>query len=98
MLLQDARDYQILFLSLFLILGLGTRDWTVRPEFIAVTIATCLATQWLLSFLQEWWQGRGSQRSLSLQSTLAEISTPSPLAISAKRRGRSLRSALITSL
>ncbi|HEY9861736.1 MAG TPA: RnfABCDGE type electron transport complex subunit D [Candidatus Obscuribacterales bacterium] len=95
MLLQDARDYQILFLSLFLILGLGTRDWTIRPEFIAVTIATCLTTQWLLSFLQEWWQGRGSQRSLSLQPTLAEIAAPP---IPAKKQGRSLRSALITSL
>ncbi len=49
MLLKDIRDYQILFLSLFLILGIGTRDWTLRPEMIVVAIATCVSTQWLLS-------------------------------------------------
>jgi Na+-transporting NADH:ubiquinone oxidoreductase subunit NqrB len=48
-LLKDIRDYQILFLSLFLVLGIGTRDWTLRPELIGVAIATCLLTQWLLS-------------------------------------------------
>ncbi|MBD2122771.1 RnfABCDGE type electron transport complex subunit D [Trichocoleus sp. FACHB-262] len=95
MLLQDARDYQILFLSLFLILGLGTRDWTVRPEFIAVTIATCLTTQWVMSALQEWWQCQDLQRSLTSQTTQTEISTPST---PVKKQGRSLRSALITSL
>ncbi|MBD1860893.1 MULTISPECIES: RnfABCDGE type electron transport complex subunit D [Trichocoleus] len=95
MLLQDARDYQILFLSLFLILGLGTRDWTVRPEFIVVTIATCLTTQWVMSALQEWWQRRNSQRSLTSQTTQTEISTSST---PVKKQGRSLRSALITSL
>ncbi|OUL21052.1 Na+-transporting NADH:ubiquinone oxidoreductase, subunit NqrB [Nostoc sp. RF31YmG] len=49
MLLNDIRDYQILFLSLFLVLGIGTRDWTLRPEMIGVAIATCLLTQWILS-------------------------------------------------
>lgn len=53
MLLKDIRDYQILFLSLFLILGIGTRDWTLRPELIAVAIATCLSTQLLLSLFNE---------------------------------------------
>jgi Na+-transporting NADH:ubiquinone oxidoreductase subunit NqrB len=47
MLLQDARDYQILFLSTFLFLGISTRDWTLRPELILTIIATCLITQWL---------------------------------------------------
>ena len=54
--LQDARDYQILFLSLFLVLGIGTRDWTLRPEFILVAIATCCLTQWVavsLKYLRE---------------------------------------------
>ncbi|MBD2387876.1 RnfABCDGE type electron transport complex subunit D [Cylindrospermum sp. FACHB-282] len=51
MLLKDIRDYQILFLSLFLVLGIGTRDWTLRPELIGVAIATCLITQWLLSLV-----------------------------------------------
>ncbi|MFB2833245.1 hypothetical protein [Floridanema evergladense] len=47
MLLKDIRDYQILFLSLFLILGISNRDWTLRPATILVVILTCLITQWL---------------------------------------------------
>jgi Na+-transporting NADH:ubiquinone oxidoreductase subunit NqrB len=45
MLKQDPRNYQILFLSLFLILGIGTRDWTLRPDLILVVMLTCLVTQ-----------------------------------------------------
>ena len=51
MLLKDIRDYQILFLGLFLVMGIGTRDWTLRPELIGVAIATSLATQWILSLV-----------------------------------------------
>lgn len=51
MLFKDIRDYQILFLGLFLILGISTRDWTLRPELIAVAIATCLLTQMILSLV-----------------------------------------------
>ncbi|MDB9526470.1 RnfABCDGE type electron transport complex subunit D [Oscillatoria sp. CS-180] len=47
--LRDARDYQILFLSLFLVLGLATRDWTLKPEVVGVAIATSLTTQALFS-------------------------------------------------
>ena len=47
MLQQDPRNYQILFLSLFLILGIGTRDWTLRPDLILVVTITCLLTQWV---------------------------------------------------
>ncbi|MBD2085149.1 RnfABCDGE type electron transport complex subunit D [Coleofasciculus sp. FACHB-542] len=47
MLLKDVRDYQILFLSLFLFLGIWTRDWTLRPDLILVVMVTCLGTQWL---------------------------------------------------
>lgn len=43
--LTDARDYQIVFLALFLGLGIGTRDWTLNPAFILVTIFTCIFTQ-----------------------------------------------------
>ncbi|NES82455.1 MAG: Na+-transporting NADH:ubiquinone oxidoreductase, subunit NqrB, partial [Moorea sp. SIO2B7] len=49
MLLQDARDYQILFLSLFLFLGISTRDWTLRSDLMLVVILSCLLTQLLLS-------------------------------------------------
>lgn len=50
MVLKDARDYQILFLSLFLVLGIGTRDWTIRPGLILVAIATCLVTQLVMGY------------------------------------------------
>jgi len=43
----DARIYQILFLTLFWLLGIGTRDWTLQPEKIAVTVLTCVMVQWL---------------------------------------------------
>ncbi|MFM6202540.1 MAG: Na+-transporting NADH:ubiquinone oxidoreductase, subunit NqrB, partial [Dolichospermum sp.] len=51
MLFKDVRDYQILFLSLFLILGVVTRDWTLHPEFIVVAIASCIITQIIFSLI-----------------------------------------------
>lgn len=48
MLFKDARDCQILFLSVFLCLGVATRDWTVKPLFVAVVMVTCLLTQFCL--------------------------------------------------
>ncbi len=51
MLFKDIRDYQILYLSLFLILGIGTRDWTLRPSMIIVVIATSLVTQWIFTYI-----------------------------------------------
>jgi len=53
MLFKDIRDYQILFLACFLVLGIGTRDWTIHPEFIAVAIATCVITQLVLSSVSD---------------------------------------------
>jgi Na+-transporting NADH:ubiquinone oxidoreductase subunit NqrB len=44
---QDARLYQIASLSLFLLVGFATRDWTLHPEVVASAIATCLLTQYL---------------------------------------------------
>ncbi|PZO36989.1 MAG: Na+-transporting NADH:ubiquinone oxidoreductase, subunit NqrB [Pseudanabaena frigida] len=44
-LFKDARDYQILFLSVFLLLGVSTRDWSLKPIAIALTFATCWLTQ-----------------------------------------------------
>ncbi|ABA24566.1 conserved hypothetical protein [Trichormus variabilis ATCC 29413] len=89
MLLKDIRDYQIIFLSLFLILGISTRDWTLQPELIAVAIATCLLTQWLLSLVKQGWGlGPGSK---------GEKMSPSPTSYSPFPE-LNLRSALITSL
>lgn len=48
---QDARDYQILCLTLFLGLGMAARDWTLQPAIIATAIATALVCQWGLTRL-----------------------------------------------
>ncbi|MEH1999620.1 MAG: RnfABCDGE type electron transport complex subunit D [Nostoc sp.] len=64
MLFKDIRDYQISFLGLFLVVGIGTRDWTLRPELIGVLIATSLATQWILSWVT------GKEQITSLRSAL----------------------------
>lgn len=53
MLFKDARDSQILVLSLFLVLGITTRDWSLKWDLIAVTILTCLVTQLLLTILTQ---------------------------------------------
>lgn len=50
--LKDARDYQIVFLSLFLLLGVATRDWALQPAMVIVAVATALVTQLLLSGLK----------------------------------------------
>ena len=62
--LKDARDYQIIFLSLFLFLGIGTRDWTLRPDLMLVVITACLLTQLLLSSLVNYTK---AQQEYSLQ-------------------------------
>jgi Na+-transporting NADH:ubiquinone oxidoreductase subunit NqrB len=54
---QDARDYQICFLSMFLGLGLWARDWTLRPELILSAIATCLLVQAIASVIVARLQG-----------------------------------------
>ncbi|MBX2864802.1 MAG: RnfABCDGE type electron transport complex subunit D [Leptolyngbyaceae cyanobacterium MAG.088] len=46
---NDARDYQILCLSLFLGLGVAMRDWSLQPVIVATAILTALVTQSLLS-------------------------------------------------
>jgi Na+-transporting NADH:ubiquinone oxidoreductase subunit NqrB len=53
MLFRDVRDYQILFLSGFLILGIGTRDWTIRFDLVGIAIATCFVVQFVCSFLNQ---------------------------------------------
>jgi Na+-transporting NADH:ubiquinone oxidoreductase subunit NqrB len=86
MLLKDIRDYQILFLSLFLILGIGTRDWTLRPELIAVAIATCVSTQWLLSLVK------------SCRDAIYRVCTSQELLVNDKGQKTNVRSALISAL
>jgi len=66
--LRDARDYQILFLSLFLVLGFATRDWTLRPIVIGVAIATTLLTQILFSLWHSY--------AASLETATSELVLP----------------------
>lgn len=89
MLLKDVRDYQILFLSLFLLLGIGTRDWTIRIEFILAAISTCLLTQWLAESTTSVWQKLNNQNSYFKITDLVLLN---PLNL------HSIRSAIITSL
>lgn len=84
---QDPRDYQILFLSLFLVLGIGTRDWTLRPELILVALATCILTQWVAISLT-----RLKYKDYSIASFAASASLVNAPKLS------SLKSAIITGL
>ncbi|PSF37422.1 Na+-transporting NADH:ubiquinone oxidoreductase, subunit NqrB [Aphanothece hegewaldii CCALA 016] len=84
---KDARDYQILFLSLFLCLGLMTRDWSIRIDCIVVAILSCLLTQFVLSF---WTQYHQKQQENYLNPSWNRILKNFPYS--------SLKSALITAL
>lgn len=91
--LSDARIYQILFLALFLIVGMVTRDWTLQPGMIGIAIATCLLTQTAALALKQY-QTAGIWRS--------ETQKPAEDTESLKALGDAFRasapSALITSL
>lgn len=50
MVFKDARDYQILFLSCFLFIGVIARDWTLRLDLVAVVFSVCWLTQVIASF------------------------------------------------
>ncbi|MCL1469002.1 RnfABCDGE type electron transport complex subunit D [Argonema galeatum] len=97
MLLKDIRDYQILFLSLFLVLGIGTRDWTLRPDLILVAIATCLLTQWVAERAASIWP----HLKVNIQNLFAQSENHSPklnLDLLNPQKHNSLRSAAITAL
>ncbi|WP_228013098.1 RnfABCDGE type electron transport complex subunit D [Nostoc edaphicum] len=91
MLLKDIRDYQILFLGLFLVLGIGTRDWTLRPELIGVAIVTCVATQWILSLVTGHWSLANNIDAPAASRRVGQMAND-------KKQMPNLRSALITSL
>ena len=90
MLLKDARLTQIIFLGLFLVLGVSTRDWTVQSNLILVVIASCVVTQWILSSLVEYNKRQDEYSPIEIYSKLNILISPKVLT--------SLRSALITSL
>ncbi len=97
MLLKDIRDYQILFLSLFLVLGIGTRDWTLRPDLIVVAIGTCLITQLLAERAASIWP----HLKPNIQNLFAQSKNSSPklnFDLLKPQKTNSLRSAAITAL
>ncbi|MEO0532781.1 MAG: RnfABCDGE type electron transport complex subunit D [Cyanobacteria bacterium P01_A01_bin.123] len=72
--LRDARDYQILALGLFLVLGIALRDWSLRPEVVGVAIATCLLTQTVLTLAMHW----QSVKRQALGDRGENLTSPSP--------------------
>jgi len=94
MLRQDPRNYQILFLSFFLFLGIATRDWTLRPGLILLVIVTCLLTQWLAIFVLE--NSQGKLLNLLIKKSERLDKSESDFAIFSKMA--SLKSAIITAL
>ena len=69
---NDARTYQILFLTLFLGVGLGTRDWTLQPGMIAVAIVTCVLTQWVMVAMSSQWAEIRSQEAEARKTAVSE--------------------------
>lgn len=94
MLGQDPRDYQILFLALFLILGIGTRDWTLRLDLIFVVMMTCLLTQWVAVFLSP----KPIEKLFSLLSKKQDCFDELDSSSASFSKLASLKSAAITSL
>ncbi len=94
MLQKDPRDYQILFLSLFLVLGIGTRDWTLRPDLILVVMGTCLLTQWVAVSL---WPNP-KEKILNLLTKKQNYSDELDSASTSSAKLLSLKSAMITAL
>lgn len=90
--LKDRRDYQIVFLSCFLFIGLFTRDWTIQPFLIAAIALSCLITQWILSAVVEAQKKRDIDDFSGNGTQIAIDSLTSGKVLN------SLRSALITAL
>ena len=99
MIMQDTRNYQIIFLASFFFLGICTRDWTLQPWLIIAISLSCLITQWLLFSIVESAK-RKDELFFSLSSDTESkfifkdliVSSTSPKVLN------SLRSAAITAL
>lgn len=91
MLTIDARTWQILSLSLFLLLGVATRDWTLRVDQVGVIFFTCLSVQMACSFWSTWHTASQQIRSeQKFPATTRDVAFTNLM--------HSLPSALITSL
>lgn len=58
---KDARDAQIAFLGVFLVLGISTRDWTLHPGLMGAIALSCFTTQWLAQVLIPKLQGQATR-------------------------------------
>ncbi|GAB4471183.1 MAG: hypothetical protein OHK0037_30410 [Elainellaceae cyanobacterium] len=58
---QDARLYQIGFLALFLLLGVGTWDWSLNLTVVLTAIATCLVAQAVCMAALNRWESEAAQ-------------------------------------
>ena len=89
----DARDAQILFLTIFLGLGGLARDWSLRPSFLLAVVGSCQLAQWAAQWAAAQWCSRRLQPESSAANNRAGREMGNPPAA----RG-SWKSALITSL
>ncbi|MEM1252450.1 MAG: RnfABCDGE type electron transport complex subunit D [Cyanobacteria bacterium P01_H01_bin.21] len=69
---KDARDYQILCLTFFLVLGLAARDWSLQPIIVATAVFTALGSQGLFAWLM-------AHKQLSAKLSPTEFNWRSPL-------------------
>jgi Na+-transporting NADH:ubiquinone oxidoreductase subunit NqrB len=92
MLFQDARYYQIFFLCTFLLLGICTRDWTLRADLLVTVIFCCLLTQAFLSHLSKFVKKKEEPGLPAYQAQLQNYHSFSLLSIPG------WQSAIITSL
>ncbi|MEE3717974.1 RnfABCDGE type electron transport complex subunit D [Tumidithrix elongata RA019] len=92
---QDARDYQILFLSLFLILGVSTRDWTLHPDLMLLVFGVCWLTQAVAVVFT---QAIAPKSMPQEQLGKFPLNIPNPTYFSHLQNLGSLRSATITAL
>jgi len=70
MFFQDSRDYQILFLCSFLLLGIVTRDWTIQFQLVLVVLGGCLFVQAVMvRLVRSRWSFQGVDLNLAEAST-----------------------------
>ncbi|MFM7439373.1 MAG: hypothetical protein ACKO2V_12340, partial [Snowella sp.] len=70
MFFQDSRDYQILFLCSFLLLGIATRDWTIQSQLVLVVVGGCLLVQTVMvRLVRSRWSFQGVELNLAESST-----------------------------
>lgn len=72
-LFKDVRDYQIVFLSIFLFLGIINRDWTLRLNLLLIIFLTCLLTQFFFSSYLNFFQDKNYQSNSEFRTHNSEL-------------------------